>query len=266
MLKRLKKTGNNVATKKQKVISMLVNVGSFQQKLDRVVSLATSKTGSYVCVSNVHMCMEVFDSSMFADVVNSADLVVADGRPIFWAKQLLGRKDTEQVRGQDLMNALCAMPSSDIKIGLYGGFNQSVLDKVKARIIEDNPSAEVVYAYSPPFRPLTAEEDAEVCQQINDSGVNVLFVGIGCPKQEFWMADHKEKLSCVMLGVGAAFDFIAGSKKHAPKWMQRVGLEWLFRLLSEPKRLWKRYLKQNPRFIYHFSKQLIKHKLGKSNV
>ena len=114
----------------------------------------------------------------------------------------------------------------------------------------------VTSCISPPFRELTDQEDAEYIKQLNESGTKILFVGIGCPKQEIWMATHKQKVRCVMIGVGAAFDFFSGRKKHAPRRMQKVGLEWLFRLANDPKRLWKRYLKHNPRFIWYFGKQL----------
>lgn len=200
--------------------------------------------------------MEVFDSFDFLHVVNEADLVVADGRPIFWAQRLLGHKHSCQVRGQDLMNSLCAASGSkQLNIGLYGGSSTDILLQVVEKLKSQFYDIQIVYQYSPPFRDLTEEEDKAVVSAINDSDVNILFVGIGCPKQERWMAEHKHKLNCVMLGVGAAYDFIAGSKKHAPRWMQKIGLEWLFRLISEPKRLWKRYLKQNPRFIYYFLQQ-----------
>jgi N-acetylglucosaminyldiphosphoundecaprenol N-acetyl-beta-D-mannosaminyltransferase len=128
---------------------------------------------------------------------------------------------------------------------------------VQSNLTKQYSDIQITYSYSPPFRPLRAVEDLNVIEQINASKVDVLFVGIGCPKQEIWMAEHKEQLKCVMLGVGAAFDFIAGNKKHAPRWIQRIGLEWLFRFLSEPRRLWERYLKQNPRFIWHFTLQLL---------
>lgn len=132
-----------------------------------------------------------------------------------------------------------------------------MLNSVVRRIKSDFPNLNVVFSYSPPFRPLTKEEDINVCEQISSSKVDVLFVGIGCPKQEFWMADHSTKVSCMMIGVGAVFDFLSGEKKHAPLWMQNAGLEWLFRLGVEPKRLWKRYLRTNPRFIYYFILQFL---------
>jgi N-acetylglucosaminyldiphosphoundecaprenol N-acetyl-beta-D-mannosaminyltransferase len=242
-----------------KVINMKVAITTLDNTLEQVEALATKKKGSYVCVSNVHMCMEVFDSPEFEQIVNSADLVIPDGKPLSWAQKFLGHTDSEQVRGQDIMNALCAESGEkSLNIGLYGGSSEELLNKVKIKLSESYPDINITYAYSPPFRPLTQEEDAEVIASINDAEVNVLFVGIGCPKQECWMAEHKGSINCVMLGVGAAYDFIAGEKKHAPRWIQKIGMEWMFRLCSEPRRLWRRYFSTNPRFIWHFAKQYFK--------
>ncbi|WNC71176.1 WecB/TagA/CpsF family glycosyltransferase [Thalassotalea psychrophila] len=244
------------------IINMQVAVTNLQKALFKIIQKSQSKQPAYVCVSNVHMCMEVFDSNSFKSVVNQADLVLADGKPISWGQKLLGSAEAEQVRGQDIMNAICELSGiENLNVGFYGGSSDKLLKEVVSKLKKQYPDIQITYTYSPPFRPLKEDEDQQVIQDIKNADVNILFVGIGCPKQEIWMAEHKENLNCVMLGVGAAFDFIAGSKKHAPRWMQKLGLEWLFRLCSEPKRLWKRYLKQNPRFIYHFSKQLIKHKL-----
>lgn len=238
------------------IVSMEVDVVDLNTTLSRINQLSNEEKGAYVCVSNVHMCMEVFDSDSFREVVNNADLVIPDGRPISWAQRLLGSVNAEQVRGQDIMNALCEISGSkNLNIGLYGGSSNELLDTVVNKLNAEFADINISYAYSPPFRALTETEDDEVVSNINEANVNILFVGIGCPKQERWMAEHKDKLNCVMLGVGAAYDFIAGSKSHAPRWMQKVGLEWLFRLCSEPKRLWKRYLKQNPRFVFYFFRQ-----------
>jgi len=247
-----------------KVLTMDVDVTALRIAVDKVLQLVCANRGAYVCVSNVHMCMEVFDSVEFKRVVNNADLVIPDGRPLSWAQKLLGHSHAQQVRGQDIMNAICEQSGSkNLNIGLYGGSSDELLKQVVAKLNLSYPDIQITFSYSPPFRPLTVQEDQAIIKQINDACVNVLFVGIGCPKQERWMAEHKDSLNCVMLGVGAAYDFIAGSKKHAPRWMQKIGLEWLFRLVSEPQRLWKRYLQQNPRFVYYFAKQLIAHKLGR---
>ncbi|MCK7598403.1 WecB/TagA/CpsF family glycosyltransferase [Microbulbifer sp. CAU 1566] len=240
------------------IVTMDVNVTSLSHTLREVFRMSQSEEGAYICVSNVHMCMETFDSEDFRQVVNRADLVIPDGRPIFWAQKLLGYRDAQQVRGQDIMNSICESSNSKrVKVGLYGGSSDAVLTSVVSSLKGKYPELEIAYAFSPPFRPLTDEEELAVIKNIRAANLDVLFVGIGCPKQELWMAKQKSKLNCVMLGVGAAFDFISGTKKHAPRWMQVAGLEWLYRLLSEPSRLWKRYLKQNPRFLYHFLIQLI---------
>lgn len=238
------------------VLTMATNVTSISAAVSCVQQLARSGGGAYICVSNVHMCMETLDDKNFRSVVNSADLVIPDGRPISWAQKLLGYSNAEQVRGQDIMNEICRLSGKEsLTIGFYGGESDAVLTQVVCNLESTFPDIRIVYRYSPPFRPLTSDEDEQVVKEINDLGVDVLFVGIGCPKQERWMAEHKDRVRCVMLGVGAAFDFISGSKKHAPRWIQKMGLEWLFRLVSEPRRLWKRYLKQNPRFIYYFVQQ-----------
>lgn len=212
---------------------------------------------AYVCAANVHMCMEAFDDPSFRDVVNDADLVLPDGRPLVWAQRLLGRKGAQQMRGMDLMLALCEDAARSGKpVGFYGT-TDGQLAQLVAVLEQRFDGLNVACRIAPPFRPLSDEEDADIVKRINASGVRVLFVGLGCPKQERWMAEHKNQLTCVMLGVGAAFDFIAGNKKHAPRWMQVCGLEWLFRLLAEPRRLWRRYLIQNPRFVWQFIRQYL---------
>lgn len=241
---------------KAKILRMETNVISIEETVEYILD-NVGLGGGYICVSNVHMCMEVFDSVNFARIVNESNIVVPDGRPIFWAQRLLGCKNAEQVRGQDLMNSICAVSGSrKLKIGLYGGSSQAVLNRVKEALINIYPDVELSYLFSPPFRPLTAQEDEDVCESINELGVDVLFVGIGCPKQEIWMHNHVHKINCTMLGVGAAFDFVAGEKKRAPCWMQVLGMEWLYRLSDEPRRLCLRYFKNNPRFLWFFLLQL----------
>lgn len=231
---------------------------SLPDVLKKVFGISRAREAAYICVSNVHMCMETFDCESFRKTVNSADLVIPDGRPIFWAQRLLGYHEARQVRGQDIMNAICDFSNrAQVRVGLYGGSSDEVLSSVCSTLRSNYPSLEVAYAFSPPFRALSSDEEVAVIDGIRAANIDVLFVGIGCPKQELWMARNKSKLNCVMIGVGAAFDFISGTKKHAPRWMQIAGLEWAYRLFSEPQRLWKRYMKQNPRFLFHFFIQLI---------
>ena len=239
--------------KKQKIIKTNVDVVSLSKVSQLILKwIENSYFSKYVCLFNVHMCMEAYDNSDFLDVLNKADLVLADGFPIYLAQKLLGHKDASHIRGVDLTIELTNISKrNNIPIGFLGGAEKT-LQKMCNLLKMKYDIGSIKYSYSPPFRSLSIDEKNRIVDEINDSGIKILFVGLGCPKQEIWMQEHKEKLNCIMVGVGAAFDFIAGNKKTAPIWMQKIGLEWLYRFLSEPKRLWKRYLKHNPRFIYYF--------------
>jgi len=193
--------------------------------------------------------MEAYDSREFKEVVNSADMVTPDGMPLVWMLRAKGIKGQERVYGPTLMlHILESASQAGIPVGFYGSRHE-VLEELKKKMEAKFQGLKVVYSYSPPFRELTETEDQSICEQIRNSGARILFVGLGCPKQEIWMADHRGKINTVMVGVGAAFDFHSGLKAQAPAWMQAVGLEWLFRLLHEPRRLARRYLYNNPRFV-----------------
>jgi N-acetylglucosaminyldiphosphoundecaprenol N-acetyl-beta-D-mannosaminyltransferase len=221
----------------------------------RVADWARQGCGRMVCATNVHMVMEAWDDARFAAVVNAADLVVADGRPVAAACRLLGHPHAPHVRGYDLMMHVCAQAAREgISVGLYGGLPESVL-QVRERLCREYPGLRITFAKSPPFRPLTPDEDAADVGAILAAGVQVLFVALGCPKQERWMAAHRAALPCTSIGVGAAFDMVSGRYRPAPRWMQRAGLEWLFRLSQEPRRLWSRYLRHNSRFLLYFAAQ-----------
>ncbi|MBC8441501.1 MAG: WecB/TagA/CpsF family glycosyltransferase [Deltaproteobacteria bacterium] len=242
---------------KSNILKIKVNITSYKKVVKQILNwIDADNAGKYICVSNVHMCMEAFDNPDFCKIVNEADLVVPDGRPLVWAQILLGQKNASQVRGSDLLLTVCKeAEKAGIPIGLYGG-TEKTLAAFIAFLKTRYTNLKIPFASSPPFRELTQKEEDNYIHKLNTSGASVLFVGIGCPKQEKWMAKHKDRLNCVMIGVGAAFDFFSGQKSHAPKWMQNAGMEWIFRLASDPKRLWKRYFKHNPRFIYYLIKQL----------
>ncbi|HXQ35808.1 MAG TPA: WecB/TagA/CpsF family glycosyltransferase [Anaerolineales bacterium] len=203
----------------------------------------------YVCVANVHMLMEAIDSTEYRQIVNSADLVTADGMPLVWMMRLKGQRDQPRVYGPTLMlHVLEVAAREGISVGFYGGAPET-LEALVRRMQSRYVGLNVAFSCSPPFRAISQEEDRAIVEQINQSGARILFVGLGCPKQEIWMSEHRGKVSTVMLGVGAAFDFHSGLKPQAPDWLQSMGLEWLFRLFTEPRRLWKRYLYYNPRFV-----------------
>ncbi len=245
-----------------RVVSLDIDRCTQDSAVERVVDLARRDSGAYVCFGTVHMIMESFDSHEFAGRVNAADIIVPDGMPTVWMQRLQKADKPERVRANDLMMLLMARAEKEgLKVGFYGG-KQEVIDAILERARREHPALEIAYAFSPPFRPLTAEEDDEITAKINTSGAQMLFMGLGCPKQENWMAAHKDRLTCVMLGVGASFDFYAGNVKESPAWLGRFGLEWLYRLTQEPKRLWRRYLILNPRFMWLAAKQLILRKEG----
>ena len=241
------------------ILDMRVDATSYQDAVNGILGWAVRGESRYVCCANVHSVMESFDDPSFRKCINSSDLVTSDGMPLVWALRQLGVRGATRVYGPDLVPALLrAADREGLQVGFYGG-NPETLKRLQAVTEEQFPGL-VGYAFSPPFRELSEDEDQAVVDRINASGVPILFIGLGCPKQEKWMADHKDRIQAVMLGVGAAFDFLTGAKPQAPRWVQAAGLEWLFRFAVEPKRLWRRYLKHNPRFVAHFAAQLMSFK------
>ncbi len=238
------------------ILGMRVDATAYEEAAAAIVDMAESGQGGVTCVATVHMVMEAWDDPAFRALVNRSELVTSDGVPLVWGLQRLGIPHAERVYGPDLTLAVCEHAARrGVPVGFLGG-TPAVLDSLAAALRERLPGLHVAFTCSPPFAALTPEEDMRLVEDIEASGARVLFVGLGCPKQERWMAAHREALSCAMLGVGAAFDFLAGHKRQAPRFMQRAGLEWLFRLLCEPRRLWHRYAVHNPRFVLRFAAQL----------
>ena len=248
--------GPGAAPASRQILGMRVDATSYEETVDTVVERARSRSGGMVCVATVHMVMEAHADAAFQAIVNSAERVTPDGVPLVAALRRLGLPDAQRVYGPSLMPRVCERAEAlGLRVGFYGG-TPEVLAAMSCALLERYPRLDIGFAEAPPFRPLTAAEDAAVSEAIEAAEVKILFVGLGCPKQERWMAAHRARLDCTLLGVGAAFDFIAGVKRQAPSWMQRRGLEWLFRLATEPRRLWRRYLIGNPLFLYHFARQL----------
>lgn len=236
---------------------MRVDALTYPSAVRRILAMAALGRSAYVCVGTVHMVMEAYDDTRFRSVVNSADLVTSDGIPLVWGLRRLGLSAATRVYGPDLTPLVCeAAAEHAVPVGFYGG-SRDTLDRLLVILKGRFPTLRVAYAHSPPFRPLSADEEDAVALEIARSGTRILFVGLGCPKQEWWMARHRGRIPAVMVGVGAAFDMLAGTKPKAPSWMQRAGLEWLFRLAAEPRRLWWRYLYHNPRFAVLFARQLL---------
>lgn len=225
-----------------------IDLVDYSEAVDRIFLWVRELSSRYVCAANAHMLMEAHDSPEFRGVVDEADMVVPDGMPLVWILRRKGHAGQQRVYGPTLMLHVLSRAARDqIPVGFYGG-SPEVLDALVEQMQTRYEGLNVSFQLSPPFEELTFEEDMDVVRQIHRSSARILFVGLGCPKQERWMAAHRGRVSAVMIGVGAAFDFHAGSKPQASAWIQRLGLEWLFRLLQEPRRLWKRYLIHNPRF------------------
>ena len=246
--------------KKQRIISFDVNIISITQFLKKIKEFILLKKGHYICVSNVHQCIEAYDNNEFAEVINNADLAIPDGRPIYWALKLFGHKETEHLPGYHVTKKLCKFAAeNNLKIGFYGGENNA-LDLCVVNLKNEYEKLIVNYVYSPPYRILTIEEKKEIIDDIRDSNVQILFVCLGCPKQENWMAEHKSYLKCVSVGIGEAVNLISNKQKLAPKWVEKIGMRWVTRLMTEPRRLFWRYFYTNSKFICLFIKQYIKFK------
>jgi N-acetylglucosaminyldiphosphoundecaprenol N-acetyl-beta-D-mannosaminyltransferase len=244
------------------LVCVRVDSTSYQEVTRRVMSWASAGMSRYVCAANVHMVMEAYDSERFRRVVNDADVVTPDGMPLVWSLRLLGCREQQRVYGPALMLRVCeAAGNAGVPIGLYGGTDES-LGGVRSFLSARFPNLSVVYGFSPPFRTLGERERQAIRADIRNSGARILFVGLGCPKQEIWMSEERGHLPVVMIGVGAAFDFHSGLVKQAPGWIQGLGMEWFFRLLMEPRRLLWRYAVHNPRFIALMSAQIIRGVIG----
>lgn len=218
------------------------------------------RKSTYVCFANVHMTIEAVNHSEFADLVNGADMVCADGMPLAKAVKLIYGQKIDRVAGMDMFPDLIqAAHEEELSIFLYGT-TERILQKINNKIKSDYPKAKVVGAISPPFRSLSDKEEAEYIKQINDSGAKMVFVALGCPKQERWMAKHSKKINAVLLGVGGAFPVFVDEQKRAPEWMRKMSLEWLYRLIQDPKRLFKRYFYTNTKFLFLLGVQFLKGK------
>lgn len=217
--------------------------------LAQIHAWAADRKGRYIGVRDVASLMTMAEDPALLQVAQQAAMNVPDGMPLVWLGRWRGFS-VERTCGPDLMDMMLSEgPKSGLKHFLYGG-KEGVADRIVERFQARADCALVVGTYSPPFRALTDAEDAEVVREITESGADVLWVGMSSPKQDVWMAKHVDRLQCTMVGVGAAFDFHAGTVRRAPLWMQRSGFEWAFRLMLEPKRLWRRYLVQAPKFVF----------------
>ena len=248
---------------KTEVLGAPIDALSWYGVLSRIAGCATHKESRIVCLCNVHSVVMASKSIEFGQVIAQADMATPDGAPIAWMVRHLRRTTQPRINGPDLMCRYCREAQLRSEPIFLFGSTETTLALLKVKLLEAYPNLIIAGAVSPPFRSLTPEEDSVVVDQINASGAGVVFVSLGCPKQELWMAGHRNRVLAVMIGVGAAFDYHAGTIKRAPKLMQDLGLEWFHRLVSEPRRLWRRYLVTNTIFMLLALKQLIFHSRSK---
>ncbi|HSU27406.1 MAG TPA: WecB/TagA/CpsF family glycosyltransferase [Chitinophagaceae bacterium] len=247
---------------KHQVISINISTGTYKDFVTRLIEMSGERS-TYTCVANVHMLVEAHKDKAFSAIVNNAELVTPDGMPLVWGLKLLHRLKQERVAGSDLLpDLLREAELHSIPVYFYGG-TEAMISKIETALQPKYPALKIAGLYSPPFRPLTGEEEQAVIERINGSGAKIVFVVLGCPKQEKWMSSMKGKINAAMIGVGAALPVMIGLQARAPKWMQKAGLEWFFRLCQEPRRLIKRYTITNTLFLFLLMKEKFQSKRRK---
>ncbi len=238
--------------KKFVILEVKISAIDMNDACSLVEDAISKKQKKYICVCPVSTIMECKRNEKVLTSVNSADLVTPDGMAVVWIGKILGYANIRRVYGPELMQAICAISKNKGYRNYFYGSSAGVLNKLKASLNKKYPGLNICGIYSPPFRELTQEEDEKIVRDINSNSPDIIWVGLGSPKQDLWMYEHRERINApVMIGVGAAFDFLAGVKPQAPRWMRNNGFEWLFRLITEPKRLWRRYLVNGSLFIYY---------------
>lgn len=243
------------------VLSIPVSTGSYAEFIKTIVDSAIAKRSEYACLANVHMLIEAYRHKEFAHIISNATIITPDGKPLAWALKILYGIKQDRVAGVDLLHDLLwEACNKNIPVYFYGG-TEDILDKTKDFLKAHYPCLNLAGTYSPPFRSLTKEEEEQVIQKINSTGAGLVFVVLGCPKQERWMASMQGRLTAVLVGIGAALPVMIGVYKRAPKWVRDAGLEWFFRLVLEPKRLFKRYAVTNSVFIYLLTKAWLRKRI-----
>ena len=242
----------------QKLISINITLGKYKSIVDKIINLSISRASTYVCVANVHMLVECAKDKSYGNFVNSADIITPDGMPLAKSLKLVYGIEQDRVAGMDLLpDLLLQAEEQNLSVFFYGG-DDALIKGAESYVSDKYPKLKVSGYYSPPFRPLTIEEEIDIVNLINESAPNMVFVALGCPKQEKWMASMKNRISACMIGVGGALPVLIGLQKRAPEWMQRNSLEWFFRLAQEPNRLLKRYLITNSWFMYLLVLEMLK--------
>ena len=240
------------------ILGVDVSVTSLDKTLNTITAGLLNLKGHYICVSNVHTIVMSYDDRHYRAIQNNGYMVLPDGKPLSIVSRLRGHKNARRVTGPDLMGSMFNISERNGYRHFFYGSTNETLEMLKSELVKRYPSLNIAGMFSPPFRELTKLEDNEIVDMINQSRPDFIWVGLGAPKQEYWMSRNRGKLKGLMIGVGAGFDYFAGNINRAPLWMQKMSLEWLFRLIQEPQRLWKRYLVYNTRFLILVIKESLK--------
>ncbi|GAB1545573.1 WecB/TagA/CpsF family glycosyltransferase [Scytonema sp. NUACC21] len=241
----------------QRVLDFPITALQFHDQIRTILRWAKARESKTVCVANVHMLMEAYWNPDFGTVLKNADLVTPDGMPLVWMMKLLGAKSQDRVAGMDILLAVCELAQKLNVSVFFVGSQAEILSRMKKRLDKEFSGLKIAAMEPLPFRPLTPDEDEALIQRINSSGAGLVFVSLGCPKQENWMAQHKDKIHAVMIGLGGVFPVYAGLHQRAPRLVRDLGFEWLYRWLQEPRRLWNRYTTTIPPFVWLAFKQLL---------
>jgi N-acetylglucosaminyldiphosphoundecaprenol N-acetyl-beta-D-mannosaminyltransferase len=236
-------------TNKCKILSVDVDVIDIEKTVELIKGNLNRVKGKYICVANVHTTVMAYEKQEFSKIQNLAWMVLPDGKPLSVISKMYGFKGGGRVTGPDLMNAIFELSTVKGYRHFFYGSTTETIEKMIGNLRNNYANLNIVGTYAPPFRALTDYEDEDIIKQINITNPDFIWVGLGAPKQEEWMYQHIGKLSGLMIGVGAGFDYFAGNIKRAPKIMQNLSLEWLYRLYQEPRRLWRRYTSTNFRFV-----------------
>jgi len=251
-------TYGRIAMRRQNILGVGVSAANMTSAVRCIQDWIDADQRQYVCVTGVHGVMECLRSVELRRIHNAAGMVTPDGMPLVWLLKANGHKESDRVCGPELMPRLVIDGQGRGDRHFLYGSTDEVLRRMKRRFLELAPQARIVGTFAPPFRPLTEAEDAAVVEYINTSSPDIVWVGLSTPKQELWMAAHRPVLdAAAVIGVGAAFDIHAGTRRRAPYFLRRSGFEWMWRLLTEPRRLWRRYLLNNPAFVALIALQLM---------
>ena len=248
----------------QAVIGFPVTALSLDNHVSLIIHWAKHRSSKVTCVANVHMLIEATRNPVLASILHHADLVTPDGMPLVWTMRLTGVANQERVAGMDLLLGLCKQASQQQISLFFLGSELDILEQIRVRLEREFPKLQIAGMEPLPFRPLTVEEDESIIDKINSSGAGITLVSLGCPKQELWVAQHKNKIQSVLIGIGGVFPVYAGIHKRAPKAIRDLGMEWLYRLVQEPSRLWGRYSSTIPPFLWLASKQLAASQIRRS--